>query len=767
MSKREAVMFAAQGVVDIDAPRAKRHKPAHPPGHSSSSNQPSSPGKDGQRDATVGREVKQEQIETAEGAAEVVAEDPEEVREKGLKVWQAVKDAVNKEGRSLSFDFMRLPSKRQYSDYYQLIKHPIALDDIKINIDNGYYLTFVDCVNDLETCFKNAKRYNVRDSQIWKDAKVLHKLVTTEAGRLSGKAPVDGEGGDGSSDVEGEEKKKKQNMGRLLKTRLQKLVDKTDSDGRALSIEFMELPSRKHWPVYYKTIKHPQCLENIFKKLKRKEYPNALEFANDVELVFSNALEFNQEHTPIWEDAVVLRASPFQTSTDHFRHLMADLPPPFAIPAYASSDHSTKIKLRRPNPTQVQSSQEVIHQPNPVGGTLMLRVPTQASPASSTPQLPNSNSITINAGMGKGASRGKITPLVPEMVQATPTPPSASTPLPSHAPPVLAPAQQQSITFAQPSYGSAYASAHYPNALYQQSQQPPRQASQPARTPTTVLSALPGTSTLHPSAAAIQRQPPGTPVQTQVLNLAPTMSPAISTQPLAPRPPMTATTTTAMLAPTPATTTATALMGTATVPSKSTTPETENLQRKLRYVSLTTKPNGRRLDLDARDGVRTWAVRLGADEWSVRVSGVKFFLREGEEEKDEEEEKMEVDGEARKEEEEEDEAATPKIVPAPEPEPEPEPEPAKQSPPKRGRGRPRKKPLETVPESKVSVPSGPAELQVKLNGGLVRSVTGKKSEWEIPLPVGCNVLEIGEKGGMVWRAYLERMGGIAGARLAH
>lgn len=55
------------------------------------------------------------------------------------------------------------------------------------------------------------------------------KLVTTEAGRLSGKAPADGEG-DGTSDVEGDEKKKKQNMGRLLKTRLQKLVEKTDSE---------------------------------------------------------------------------------------------------------------------------------------------------------------------------------------------------------------------------------------------------------------------------------------------------------------------------------------------------------------------------------------------------------------------------------------------------------------------------------------------------------------------------------------------------------
>lgn len=45
----------------------------------------------------------------------------------------------------------------------------------------------------------------------------------------------------------------------------------------------------------------------IKKHIKRKEYLSVAEFAADVELVFSNALTFNQEHTLIWEDARVLR----------------------------------------------------------------------------------------------------------------------------------------------------------------------------------------------------------------------------------------------------------------------------------------------------------------------------------------------------------------------------------------------------------------------------------------------------------------------------
>lgn len=43
------------------------------------------------------------------------------------------------------------------------------------------------------------------------------------------------------------------------------------------------------------------------KRLKRKEYTTCDEFANEVELVFSNALEFNLEHSQIWEDASTLR----------------------------------------------------------------------------------------------------------------------------------------------------------------------------------------------------------------------------------------------------------------------------------------------------------------------------------------------------------------------------------------------------------------------------------------------------------------------------
>lgn len=105
---------------------------------------------------------------------------------------------------------------------------------------------------------------------------LAQKIVNKAYNKL---APADDDGE--NVDGEGKKKSKAPNLGRLIKSRLQKLVDKTDDScvvhhdsqsqsshlsyrGRVLSTEFMELPSKKDWPMYYKQIKRPQCFENIF-----------------------------------------------------------------------------------------------------------------------------------------------------------------------------------------------------------------------------------------------------------------------------------------------------------------------------------------------------------------------------------------------------------------------------------------------------------------------------------------------------------------------
>lgn len=72
----------------------------------------------------------------------------------------------------------------------------------------------------------------------------------------------------------------------------------------------------------------------------------------------------------------------------------------------------------------------------------------------------------------------------------------------------------------------------------------------------------------------------------------------------------------------------------------------------LRSVALTITPTHRRLALDARDGVRSWSLRLAPSERGLRVSDVRLFRSE---DSDDEEGSEDDDEEAEAEEEEEEE----------------------------------------------------------------------------------------------------------------
>lgn len=132
-----------------------------------------------------------------------------------------------------------------YPDYYQIIKNPIALDDIKKRLDTGAYSSLQTIRTDFELLFNNALEYNMKDSVIWKDAKDMHvstllhfltvatrhlrplqKLVQRTYDKL---APL--VGADNESDDDDEKGKSKvPNLNRIIKSRLQKLIEKTDKE---------------------------------------------------------------------------------------------------------------------------------------------------------------------------------------------------------------------------------------------------------------------------------------------------------------------------------------------------------------------------------------------------------------------------------------------------------------------------------------------------------------------------------------------------------
>ncbi|KAF5368467.1 hypothetical protein D9758_002216 [Tetrapyrgos nigripes] len=552
---------------------------------------------------------------TGEGAS------GESVTEQGLKLWQTVKDGVNKEERPLSLLFLTKPSKKLYPDYYRIIAQPIALDDIKKKLQSGTYPTLEAVRQDFELCFTNAKTYNAKGSEIYQDAKDLLKLTNKTYKKL---VPSE-ENAEGS-------KNKPPNIHRMMKSRLQKLIDKTDEGGRVLSSEFMELPNKKTWAIYYSTIKRPQCLENIFKHVKRKEYSSLSEFAENMELVFSNAMSFNQEHTQIWEDALSLR--------DYFRQLMSDLPEPFALPQYSKPSNKIKIKM----PAAAQSNTAATDQSAKLSGTAInIRVPPVAKPTTAS------------------SSKETIAP-TPTAQVSTPTP------------------------IAQPQPVATPAVRHL-------------QISQPT---------LPAAA---PSVAPVTHQ--STPSH---IPSAPTISQPISF-------------------------TSNNLKTEASRQTVSVSPAPPPAENQIRCVMLVTEPRGRPLNLDHRDGVTSWAMRLGKEEKSLLIRNIAFLGDE-----DEDSSGAEDDGEEDDVKEDTDAEANTKSV-------------KRKS--KRGRGRAMKVTRSTT-RLKANLPAKKkvkkiGEIQVKLNGSVLQEQDGQSGKWTAELVTGSNTLEVGEKGGLIWKIYAERV----------
>lgn len=77
------------------------------------------------------------------------------------------------DGRYYSAIFMELPSRKQYPDYFTLIKRPIAFSAIEKRLKTAYYDTLEKYEEEMLRVLQNAMFYNESDSQVYKDAEFL------------------------------------------------------------------------------------------------------------------------------------------------------------------------------------------------------------------------------------------------------------------------------------------------------------------------------------------------------------------------------------------------------------------------------------------------------------------------------------------------------------------------------------------------------------------------------------------------------------------
>ncbi|KAJ2599291.1 ATP-dependent DNA helicase Snf21 [Coemansia sp. RSA 1721] len=99
----------------------------------------------------------------------------------------AVEACVDPEyGRRRCDLFLELPSRRDYPDYYVIIRQPIAMKNIRRNAKAHKYVRVADFHRDWKLMFNNARTYNEEGSMVYEDACQLQRALEDKLNELTG-----------------------------------------------------------------------------------------------------------------------------------------------------------------------------------------------------------------------------------------------------------------------------------------------------------------------------------------------------------------------------------------------------------------------------------------------------------------------------------------------------------------------------------------------------------------------------------------------------
>lgn len=112
------------------------------------------------------------------------------------KLMHIVIKYTDSDGRLLSEQFMKQPSRKDYPDYYEIIKRPMDINKIVNRIDEGKYGDLHDLERDFMLLCQNAQTYNEEASVIHEDSIVLQSVFTNARQRIE----LDGNSDDDKDD---------------------------------------------------------------------------------------------------------------------------------------------------------------------------------------------------------------------------------------------------------------------------------------------------------------------------------------------------------------------------------------------------------------------------------------------------------------------------------------------------------------------------------------------------------------------------------------
>ncbi|XP_074259841.1 protein polybromo-1 isoform X24 [Saimiri boliviensis] len=242
------------------------------------------------------------------------------------QLYDTVRSCRNNQGQLIAEPFFHLPSKKKYPDYYQQIKMPISLQQIRTKLKNQEYETLDHLECDLNLMFENAKRYNVPNSAIYKRVLKLQQVMQAKKKELARRDEIeDGDSMISSATSDTGSAKRKRNTHDSEMLGLRRLSSKKNirkqrmkilfnvvlearepGSGRRLCDLFMVKPSKKDYPDYYKIILEPMDLKIIEHNIRNDKYAGEEGMIEDMKLMFRNARHYNEEGSQVYNDAHIL-----------------------------------------------------------------------------------------------------------------------------------------------------------------------------------------------------------------------------------------------------------------------------------------------------------------------------------------------------------------------------------------------------------------------------------------------------------------------------
>lgn len=216
----------------------------------------------------------------------------------------------------LSGPFNRLPPKKLYPDYYEIIDDPISLAEILKSAKVAKYTSPDSFLQDFQLLLDNAARYNDPESWIVSSATKIYDYVKDQIDQLDSPPKSDSKSlklklkAAAEPDADHDANSR---LPELASELLETIISHDFPDEGIISAPFIEDVDLEEYPDYINYVESPTSFQNVLSQIEDGLFSHASvldnlqTFYDATALIFSNAQQYNDPSSEIHQDALKLQ----------------------------------------------------------------------------------------------------------------------------------------------------------------------------------------------------------------------------------------------------------------------------------------------------------------------------------------------------------------------------------------------------------------------------------------------------------------------------